>query len=233
MVVLSRYLPHIDPTTDIEALSAPTVSESRCNVLSPALCDLVMRDTWTIILALWASLQLVWVTMLLVVQLVQISRNQTTYENMKRHSLPQAAPIASAVTAALVSGSTSLGPEGAGVLGRPGSNLPPSARQTKGFFGQWKKLLGLDAFMVTASDVSPSAGSRRRQNPFSRGVITNCKDFWLDPAPCFGRRTVGDAMLGGEVVNYARMYEMPLRTRGGRDNGMRYQQLDGEEGGVV
>ncbi len=169
--------------------------------------------------------------MLLVVQFVQISRNQTTYENMKRHHHPQG-PVADVVTASMVSGSTSLGPEGAGVMGAggggAGSSSPPRRRR-EGFFAQWKKLLGLDAFMVTASDAS-SASNRRRQNVFSRGVITNCKDFWCDPAPYFGRRTVGDGMLAGEVVNYARMYDPPLRTRGGR--GMRYQQVGGEEDAV-
>jgi palmitoyltransferase ZDHHC13/17 len=193
------------------------------------LCDLVLRDPWTIILTLWTTLQLIWVTMLLVVQSIQIARNQTTYENMKRHSQPEY-PIRSAATAALVSGSTSLGPEGAGVMGRPGSNTP-TVRRKEGFFAQWKKLLGLDAFMATASDAS-AGGNRRRENPFSRGVITNCRDFWLDPAPYFGRRSVGDGMLGGEVVNYARMFDAPLRTRarGGRGRGMRYQQVgEGDE----
>lgn len=165
--------------------------------------------------------------MLLVVQFVQIARNQTTYENMKRHSHPQA-PVGNAVTAALVSGSTTLGPEGAGVVGRGGgsSQHASSLRRKEGFFAQWTKLLGLDAFMLTATDAS-SAGNRRRQNLFSRGVITNCKDFWLDPAPYVGQRTVGDAMLGGEVVNYARMYDPPPRTRGGM--GMRYEQVDGDD----
>lgn len=163
--------------------------------------------------------------MLLVVQFVQIARNQTTYENMKRHSEPQH-PIGRAVTATLVSGSTSLGPDGAGVMGRSGDG--PPLRQKEGFFAQWKKLLGLDAFVVTASDASStSAGRRGRRNPFSRGIITNCQDFWLDPAPYFGRRTSGESMLNREVVNYARMYAPPVRSRGGRD--MRYQQVAGEE----
>jgi palmitoyltransferase ZDHHC13/17 len=212
---------------DIESLPVPSPSQSQCNVLSPVLCNLILRDPWTIILSLWTCLQLIWVTMLLVVQFVQIARNQTTYENMRRHSHPQAR-IGSTVTAGLVSGSASLGPEGAGVMGSAGASSPHAAptRRKEGFFAQWKKLLGLDAFMVTASDAS-SAGNRRRENSFSRGVITNCQDFWQDPAPYFGRRTIGDGMLGGEVVNYARIYDPPPRTMGPR--GLRYQQVDGGE----
>lgn len=50
---------------------------------------------------------------------------------------------------------------------------------------------------------------KKARNPFSKGCVTNCKDFWLDPAPVFGKGQIGHGMLGGEVVNYARMYESP------------------------
>jgi len=167
--------------------------------------------------------------MLLVVQFVQISRNLTTYENMKRYSLPPT-QMSGVVTAALVSGSTTLGPDGAGLTGSHSSSTKPP-HKPGGFFATWKKLLGLDAFMVTASSSSHTNNrNRRRENPFSRGVFTNCRDFWCDPAPYFGKRTVGDAMLGGEVVNYARVYDVPLRTtgRGGRGRGMRYEEVGGD-----
>jgi palmitoyltransferase ZDHHC13/17 len=228
--VMSSPASLIPVLTDIDSLPAPSSSKSQCNILSPTICNLILRDPWTIILTLWSSLQLIWVTMLLVVQCVQISGNQTTYENMKRHSHPQP-PVGSAVTAALISGSTSLGPEGADVVGRGGGpgRHGPAVRRREGFWAQWKKLLGLDAFMATASDAS-SVGNRRRRNLFSRGIITNCKDFWLDPNPYFGRRRIGESMLGGEAVNYARMYDAPLRTRTG--GGMRYQQV-GEDDAVV
>ena len=84
----------------------------------------------------------------------------------------------------------------------------------EGCFAQWKKLLGLDSFVATAQGgLEGGTRSRRRQNPFSRGVVTNCKDFWCDPAPYFGKRETGAAMLDGDVVNYARMYETPPRVK--------------------
>lgn len=159
--------------------------------------------------------------------MVQICRNQTTYESMKSHSNLHAAR-GSVVTAALVSGSTSLGPDGAAVMDPTRSNRL-TARRKEGFFAQWKKLLGLHAVMATASDAS-SAGNRRRQNPFSHGVISNCKDFWLDPAPYFGQRPVAEGMLNGQVVDYAKMYEPPPRTR--RGGAMRYEAV-GREDDVV
>lgn len=183
---------------------------------------MVLRDTFTVTLAVWAGLQLIWVTMLLIVQLVQIARAQTTFESIRgREHYGSSASMA--ITSALMAGTTSM--EGA-QLGRTGMGpdpaLPPGQSHGRhgkaGCFSQWQKLLGVDNFVATASGGSRS---RRRSNPFSRGVITNCSDFWCDPAPYFGRRENGTAMLGGEVINYARMYETPsrLKARKSRENG--------------
>lgn len=155
--------------------------------------------------------------MLLIVQTVQVSKNQTTYENMKRHShhhTPSHIPP----------GTASLNDSAAAA-----SRLEPAPRRPDGCLTRWKKILGLDTFMATAQDGLTDPNYRRdRGNPFSRGIVGNCKDFWCDPAPVVGRRLNGDGYLGGEVVNYARMYEAPLRMR---NSG--YQSVPGEteEGG--
>ena len=89
--------------------------------------------------------------------------------------------------------------------------------------------------MATASGglLKPRTGRRNRrvENPFSRGVVTNCKDFWCDPAPFFGRRETGHGMLGGVVVDYTKMYENPTRMRLGRDEGGVYSGIVGGSGG--
>ena len=70
-------------------------------------------------------------------------------------------------------------------------------------------------------------------------MLTNCRDFWCDPAPYFGKRETGAAMLGGEVVNYARMYEVPSRMKfrrpreGGREEVGLYHNVDGDGEEVV
>ena len=180
--------------------------------------------------------------MLLIVQLVQIARAQTTFENMRGHSMDQGEVSAEALTSALTAGTTSLsgaGLTGAGMGPNPAATRPPHAPSKKktGFFAQWKKLLGLDTFVATAQDAATGTkrNRRRKKNPFSRGIVTNCKDFWCDPAPYFGSRRTGEGMLGGEVVNYTRMYDAPLRVGGGssrRRGGdrMEYQRLAGDEG---
>lgn len=185
----------------------------------------MVRDTFTIVLAFWDSLQLIWVTMLCAVQLVQIARNQTTYENMRGHHIEKAPQSAQAFAAALAAGASNLDAAGLSSAGH-GPNpaitggAPPPARHhhRRGFLGQWTTLLGIDAFFATARDGlrdGPGSISRPR-NPYSRGIITNCRDFWCDPAPIFGKREPGSGMIGGEMVNYYRMYETPLRMhRGG------------------
>jgi hypothetical protein len=212
----------------------PPPVNPQCNILNATLCDIVLRDTFTLVLTLWGSIQLVWVTMLCAVQMVQISRNQTTYENMRGH-LDHATTGSQEITAALAAGTTSLDSTGLSAPGRgPNSTLASTngPRQKHGWFDQWKRLLGLDTFFATAqAGFGDRRHPSRQKNLFSRGIIANCRDFWGDPAPIFGKRDPGSAMLGGEIVNYYRMYETPLRmhgsSRGG--SGAVYRSLAGED----
>lgn len=156
--------------------------------------------------------------MLLIVQVLQIARAQTTVESM-RGRVQHGWQASEAITSALVAGSTSMDGAQLGHTGMgPDPVVPPRSRQSRprrheGFFSQWIKLLGLDTFVATATG---GVRVRRRRNPFSRGVITNCKDFWCDSAPYFRRRENGSAMLGGDIVNYTRMYETPPRMKARR-----------------
>ena len=207
----------------LDILPAPPDS-STCSILATPLCSLVLRDTYTIALASWSLLQLTWVTMLLIVQSIQIAQNRTTYESMKRHSdspthahthIPHHHPITQGTSHA----TSSLNDTAAA-----STRLQPAPHKPDSFLTRWKKLLGLDAFLVTASDAQVNRG-----NPFSQGVITNCTDFWLDPAPIFGRRRTGQGYLGGEVVDYNTLYEPPMRVRRrttrGAANGMLYRSV--------
>ena len=179
-------------------------------------------------LAAWATLQLTWVTMLLAVQFVQISRAKTTYESMRGRT-EHSSRASEALTAALTSGSTSMA--GAQLLHSSMPHGHSHPHHHEGCFAQWKKLLGLDTFLATAQDGLESGSRRRRgRHAFSRGIVTNCRDFWCDPAPVFGKRELGDAMLDGKVVNYARMYEVPprMRRRGAEEEGGVYSSVAGE-----
>ena len=201
--------------------SIPPPEDTKCNVLSQELCSWVLRDTWTVALTLWTLLQLVWVTMLIVVQSIQIAKNMTTFENMKGHShtdsphLPvhRHHPITQGASAA----TTSLNDSAAA-----STRVDAAPRKPDGCFAKWKRTIGLDVFLATASSASQGK-IQTRGNPFSRGMIGNCKDFWCDPAPIFGKRHNGDGYLAGEVVDYTKLYEAPLMRY--RRGGTGYEQV--------
>lgn len=219
--------------SDINILPVP--AEPKCSVINDALCSFVLRDTFTLILVLWISIQLVWITMLCAVQLVQVSRNQTTYENMRGHSIDRSYPSSRAFASAMTAGTTSMDAAGLSSAGQgPNPALAHGSNRRRGCLQQWSSLLGVDAFFATARDgLRDGPRAVRPKNPFSQGVFTNCRDFWCDPGPYFGKRESGVGMLGGEVVNYYEMYESPMRMHtGGRGgSGGAYYSVAGDDPG--
>lgn len=118
----------------------------------------------------------------------------------------------------------------------PDPALPPTHapghHHHAGCLAQWKKILGVDTFVDTAKEAYGGNKNRSRQarNPFSNGCLGNCKDFWCDPAPIFGKRENGSALLGGQTVDYTSMYESPrlaMRRRGG--GGEAYEAVAAED----
>ena len=85
--------------------------------------------------------------------------------------------------------------------------------------------------MATASD-GLADRRRTRKNVFSRGVITNCKDFFCEPEPYFGRKSSGAGMLDGEIINYTKLYDAPFRTRTRGGGDMVYRSVEGDAGAV-
>ncbi|KAJ3578139.1 hypothetical protein NPX13_g2426 [Xylaria arbuscula] len=190
-------------------------ASSECLVLAESLCKVVNADPYTVLIGIWATAQLTWVSMLIFVQFIQVARAMTTYENMYGIQDGGAGSHGSAFT----STGAPLDPS------HPNFGAPPSAaddplgarkgahghRHNRGFLQQWSRILGVDTFIETATGRGAATGNkmRRKKNPYSKGYIQNCKDFWCDPSPMFGRRENGDAMLGGERINYTEVYESP------------------------
>lgn len=146
----------------------------------------------------------------------------TTYESMRGHH-HNTSPITNAlVTGSLTTEGAQLGPAGAG----PDPVVAVPHRQKEGCFAQWKKLLGLDTFIATALHGSKASEvmASRRQNPFTKGVFTNCSDFWCDAGGwrnVLKTRKEGVSNLDGMEVDYRRLYEVP---EGGNGGGMRYRR---------
>jgi palmitoyltransferase ZDHHC13/17 len=182
-------------------------------MLSPGLCRLINTDAYTLILAIWISIQLLWVTMLLFVQFVQVSRAMTTYENMFGVQDGSA-------TSAFTSTGTPLDPNHPSLrVPAAGGNAHGHAHRHKGgWLKQWARILGVDPFIETVRGRGAATGKnkRKKKNPYSRGCTTNCRDFWCDPAPMFGQRENGSAVLGGDPVNYTAVYEAPSMMEIGR-----------------
>lgn len=201
----------------------PTPKDVTCNVISEDLCKILHKDPYTILLTGWAALQLAWVTMLLLVQLLQIARALTTFESMRGHlnSHTPAETLTTFVTTGATSQETGSGPLNGAGSGQDTGDQPRRPQKKHSVWGQWKRLLGLDTFFATAFRGSQANQARDRGNPFSRGIITNCKDFWCDGTPIFGSKDPGMALLGGQKVDYTKIYEPPPRMTMRRAEGRR------------
>ena len=218
----------------LDYLSAiPRSSEASCIIFSGDICKVLNADPFTITVTLWATIQLVWLIMLVLVQMVQIARGLTTYEAMTGHTRhPHGA--GDAITSFVTSGTTSMDQAGltGGDRGPDPAVQPERPHQKHGCLEQWKRMLGIDTFLATTMFGSNTSRQQAiaRSNPFSRGLLQNCRDFWFDPAPVFGSRSNGEALLGGQKVDYTRMYEVPVMTRrsGGRGGGA-YEAVAADE----
>jgi hypothetical protein len=221
---------------DLELRDAPKEFE-KCAVISPELCKVLNKDPFTISTAIWAAFQLTWVTMLLCVQLLQIARNLTTYESMRGHLHNKTA--ADAVNTFVTTGDTSQDVAAGGSAptngfgsGQDTGDAPRPNQPKASIWDQWKRLLGIDTFCAIALHGSRANEVRRqrRNNPFSKGFVTNCKDFWCDGSPILGKKEAGYAKLAGERVDYTRMYEVPkMRYQRNGGEGARYESVAAEE----
>lgn len=204
-------------------LPTPPDAAIHCQVLKPEFCAQWSKDPFTLLVNGWGSVQMTWTIMLLFVQLTQIARAMTTWEAMRgSHAGPLTTALA---TGSLSADGAGVGSSGAGPrTGRRG----PATPAKEGCFAQWKRLLGVDTFVATALHGSRAQEvlARRRENPFTRGVVRNCADFWFDgeggaARRMFGGKELGSGLLGGEKVDYRRLYEVP--------RGMRYENGAGED----
>lgn len=174
--------------------------------------------------------------MLLCVQLLQVARNLTTYESMRGH-LHSHTP-ADALNSFITTGDTSQdvasgsAPTNGFGSGQDIGDVQRPREPKASIWDQWKRLLGLDTFLTIALQGSRANGQERvrpRGNPFSRGIVTNCKDFWCDGSPVFGHKEGGFATLGGERVDYTRLYEVPTMRYQRRTGEGRYESVAAEE----
>ena len=167
--------------------------------------------------------------MLVFTQLVQVSRAMTTYENMfgVMDGIRQTA---------FTSTGTPLDPNHmtpGGASGGAAADSHHGHKHNDGMFKKWSRILGVDPFIetITGRGAATGKGQKKNKNPYSRGCVVNCRDFWCDPSPVFGQRENGMAALGGTKVDYMAMYESPalMRITGMRENRGAYEAVGTEE----
>ena len=212
-----------NPSPDLDAIPSPPRTSVHCDIVTPDLCATIQKDPLTLVTNTWGSLQLTWTFMLVFVHFVQIARALTTYESMRGNT--DMGPVMTAVTTGAVNAdSAQITASGAGpdpVPSTHGQNHPHK-KPKESCLSSWKKMLGLDVFFAIAfngynGSKKKEKQQRKRGNPFTRGILRNCQDFWGD-GPVFGRKESGFALLGGRRVDYTSMYEVPrggMRYRGG------------------
>ncbi|KAK8088006.1 hypothetical protein PG997_002967 [Apiospora hydei] len=218
-------------------------ASDKCTFFSESVCKVLNADPYLVLLGIWATLQLTWVGMLLFVQFVQVARAMTTYENMYG--------ISDGASANHTQGFTSTGapldPN------HPDAGAPPARRTTRSATvptarpatatARASSSSGAASWALTPSSRRRQAGAlrpapartgaRTRRTPYSKGYMQNCKDFWCDPAPMFGRRETGEAMFGGRKINWTDVYESPalmdagLASSGRRRGG--YESVAGDD----
>nr|GAT47946.1 palmitoyltransferase akr1 [Mycena chlorophos] len=196
-VILFDYLTYaffssLDLTNLPDSIPAATPSAS-C-ILPSTLCALTAFDPFLVSVALWATLQLSWTSILLISQLWQIARQMTTLEvsNLGRYGFMGGRGGLGVGQMGQASRQGSPEGEGQGEAHAHGGHAHSHGTGCSGFL---MSILGLDRFTRgRAVDGLARAGTAR--NPFDLGMVKNCQDFWSK-----GRE------LG---VEYERLYDVPL-----------------------
>jgi len=205
------------------------------------ICTPLITDPYTTILALWTSFQLLWLTLLVVMQHYQIARGITTHElsNLQKYGFLGG------------SGFTVEDRLQEGVSSRLPAISKPDTPHT-GRFHKCLRILGVEQFATTFRNKRQRAQANRRgMNPFDQNSwVRNCSDFWAVPTHLnednqkawldnglnvsgvgFNLGKGGEGKLGGEEVNYFEMWDVPERRRKSRRaEGQRYEEVPGQIG---
>jgi hypothetical protein len=165
-----------------------------------------------VLLGIWGTLQLTWVSMLIFVQFIQVARAMTTYENMYgvQDGSGGAMTAFTSTGAPLDPNHPDFAVPASAVDDPLGAQKGHHGHKHRSFLQQWSRILGVDTFIETATGRGAATGKKlRKKNPYSKGYVQNCRDFWCDQTPVFGRKDNGDAAFGGERINYTEVYESP------------------------
>jgi len=194
-VILFDYLVY-EYFTSIEITEQPSTS---C-ILTESLCSIAAHDTFLVSVSAWATLQLLWTSILLLSQLWQVARQMTTFEvsNLGRFGFMGGRGGTLGSQMGHRHQTLALPPSDDGISQQSGSAAHGHGGHAHahngGCTGLLMQLTGLDVF-TRGRAADGLARASKATNPFDLGIIANCKDFWTK---------------GQEVgVEYERLYDIP------------------------
>lgn len=184
----SSYLPSVEHLCELE-------ERPSCTILDTAAFGLNM--------AIWDSFQLTWVIMLVFVQLTQIARSVTTNEadNLHRYGYMGADDF------------SSLPPDHSKNVANNENLSGNTRRPQRTCWSTSLRLLGIDQFINTTQDTMGYMRSWKNKNPTDYGLMRNCLDFWV-PGGSYNIFKIpkdGEGSIGGQIVNYYKLWELPER----------------------
>ncbi|KAI9490611.1 DHHC palmitoyltransferase-domain-containing protein [Zychaea mexicana] len=156
--------------------------------LGETVCSYFLYDTWTIALAMWASLQLSWSICLLCVQTYQIAVATTTNESANAHRYTYMNQNDPSMMAQMAVGGGVAGSDGPGTGGPSEGGHHPhghghahahgaQGHSHSGFCPCLQLFAGARALHKQRSNRRPGMS---RGNVFDQGCWTNCVEFWTD-----------------------------------------------------
>ncbi|KTW25902.1 hypothetical protein T552_03176 [Pneumocystis carinii B80] len=186
----------------------------KCFAFLKLLCEPFLLDPFTFVLALWTFLQLIWVTLLLIVQLFQISHSITTNEarNLDKYGfMGKIEQDFYKKDAAYMLNSTLSNSD-------VESHHYCSHKKRYRMLLMLSRFLGIHHFLKIISIFSKSVSLiNNTKNPFNHGIVSNCKDFWssgtgeISVLDFTNKKkhsyTEGSAYINGQLINYYYLYD--------------------------
>jgi palmitoyltransferase len=178
-----------------------------CSFLDDELCAAYTKSRFTLFLTAWSLFQMIWLTFLLFSQLFQISKGLTTVElSVLTKQSHDTNPYYSSAPAELLEGET------------PGEL--PSGSHThshRNICSTFFLLTGLDQFVITLKQtLGLKSNVSLGEVPSDYGFKQNLVDFWFasgDDHLKFRNfikfPVMGESNLGGQTVDYYKLYELP------------------------
>ncbi|KAG4304076.1 hypothetical protein PORY_002440 [Pneumocystis oryctolagi] len=178
-------------------------------------CRPFLLDSFTIILALWINLQFVWIVLLFIVQIFQISFSVTTNEARNLHKYGFMDEIGhDFYNESAKNKLQSI------LLNNQCSHHHNSHKERHHIFWVLLRFLGIHHFLKIINTFRSRFISRLKiRNPYSNGVLSNCRDFWYlgvgkkDGIRIINKRkqvySEGNGYIKGRLVNYYYLYDFP------------------------